>query len=121
MLMIRSCCPVPGAADRPLADKTIPLVIWQGALDNAVSPDRQQCGVDRLAFQNAPVTVCGDPNADHGSIAASIAAGSWSEQYLYAQLLGGAPPGACPAMTRADGSKPSCPALPKNGLAPTDP
>lgn len=109
------------AADRPLADKSLPIVIWQGALDLSVSPDRQQCGVDRLAAQGAPVTTCGDVNADHSSIAASIFAGSWSEQYLYAQLLGGTPPSACPAMVRADGSKPVCPPLPKNGLLPTDP
>ena len=113
-------------ADRPQPDKTLPIVIWQGLMDASVSPPLQQCGVDRLTAQGGQVSVCADAAADHSGIVTSVIASTWVDQYLNAQLLGGAAPAACPKFEKLDPmtmmSAPyKCATPPPNSVMPTDP
>jgi hypothetical protein len=105
-------------ADRPTIDgKGAPIVIWQGAKDTTVTPGYAQCGFDRitadLAAQSgatATLTVCGDPNADHGGAVRDGAA--WVNQWIAARALGAPEPPACPGVS-AIGS-PTCTNPPPN-------
>jgi len=81
------------AADRPPPDPAIPIVLWQGAADDFLTPAFQQCGIDRLVGQGADLTLCVSAQGDHGSVMPRSA--EWVHQYLAARLLAGPEPAAC--------------------------
>ena len=106
------------AADRPPPDPTIPIVLWQGMLDDFLSPGYQQCGIDRLVGQGANLTACIDDGADHSSIPSRSA--DWVRLYLAERLLGGPAPTACTPFSSIT-PPPGCSVPIANGLTPEDP
>lgn len=106
------------AADRPVPDPTIPIVLWQGARDDFLSPGYQQCGIDRLVAQGAQLTACADVDADHSDIAVRSSA---AVRAHLAHVFFGAPaPAACPRFADLQPT-PSCSIPIPNGTDPDDP
>ncbi|RYE93014.1 MAG: hypothetical protein EOO75_05335, partial [Myxococcales bacterium] len=103
--------------DRPAPDTTIPLVIWGGDQDAAVSPGRLRCGLDRLAAQGAPLTACASPGANHNDVL--LRASDWVRQHLAHSLLDAPAPAACLDYTTAITT--TCSTPPANSLLPADP
>jgi pimeloyl-ACP methyl ester carboxylesterase len=109
-------------ADRPPIDAhSAPIVVWQGAMDQTVTPGRAQCGFDKiqadLAAATAPTTtfqVCGDAMADHpGVVRRNI---YWVSQWIAARTLGQTEPAACPgtAPLQPQGGQLTCATPPSN-------
>ena len=98
-------------ADRPASDPTTPLVVWQGALDTTIPPDRAQCGFDRLNMDFASatknLTLCGDATATHGSVVRKNL--DWVNLWIAARVNGSADPAACVTPPTL-----MCPGLPPN-------
>lgn len=106
-------------ADRPPPDTAIPIYNWTGGLDDFVTPDFQQCGLDRLEAQGANLTACVEPDADHTSVIPRSA--DWVRQHLEAVLLGGEAPEPCVTLDEFDPMlECGIPIIP-NSLDPADP
>ena len=109
--------------DRPPLDGAgAPVVVFQGRADGTISPDRAQCGFEKMqrdlkkvAMAKATLTLCGDKEATHGSVIERNMA--WVVKWATARLGGGPEPAAC---TTIDALKPdgggdlTCPGLPPN-------
>jgi pimeloyl-ACP methyl ester carboxylesterase len=89
-------------ADRPTIDpNSAPIVVWHGAKDVDIPPDRAQCGFDRIQSDLAKAgnatttfTVCGDADADHtGVIQRDI---EWVSQWIGTRATGQPDPPGCP-------------------------
>jgi len=85
--------------------------VWQGAMDATLTPDRAQCGFDRMKkdLMGAPsrLPICGDPAGTHGGVVRNDM--PYMLDWLGARLMGTAEPAACtpPPMN-------TCPSLPPN-------
>jgi hypothetical protein len=130
MALGQSCDQEPAAtwvtraiADRPAIDPySAPIVIWHGAVDTTISPARAQCGFDKLqadlAAASAPtttITICGDPEADHGGVIERDM--DWIAQWIDARVGGQPDPPGCPGtapLQPADGSPLVCATPPVN-------
>jgi pimeloyl-ACP methyl ester carboxylesterase len=112
------------SADRPAVDPSgAPLLIWQGGADAVVTPSGAMCGVDKIRRDldaagkgraSATLTVCADPQADHGSI--TVRPMSWIGRWIAARTMGAAEPEPCAGVDAlgAGGASPSCSILPPN-------
>jgi hypothetical protein len=108
-------------ADRPPIDPNgAPIVVWHGAMDKDITPDRAQCGFDRIQsdLASAPSAtttfkVCGDPIADHGGVIQRDM--DWVSQWIAARAAGEPDPD-CPGtapLQPADGPL-TCAVPPQN-------
>jgi hypothetical protein len=87
--------------DRPAVDpQGVPMALLAGSRDEAVTPDRAQCGIDKIERDlaaapgaTASLVTCGDPEATHGSIITRNAA--WAVAWMAARFGGGPEPSAC--------------------------
>jgi pimeloyl-ACP methyl ester carboxylesterase len=81
-------------ADRPHLTgkaKTTPIVLFYGAKDTTIPPDRMTCAIDRLKKTDAAaVKICVDANALHGTIPALRA--GWANDWIASLTLGGTAP-----------------------------
>jgi predicted esterase len=105
-------------ADRPPPDPAIPIVIWQGALDDFLVPGFQKCAIDRLEGQGADLQVCVDEAGTHSSIVTADAA--WVRDYFASLALGADGPAPC-AGIEALGEDLSCSMPIANSVEPTEP
>jgi pimeloyl-ACP methyl ester carboxylesterase len=117
------------AKDRPAIDVNgAPIVLWQGALDETVTPPYAKCGVDKMRLDLGASTdklkVCGDPTAVHGASADDAnksdgitrRAADWVNQWIGARAMGTAEPSACTGeeALQPEGGTLTCPNLPPN-------
>ena len=94
-------------ADRPAIDPNgAPILVWAGLGDTTIAPPLAMCGFQKLdhdlfatplgsalAANNAQLTICGDPTADHvGVVDADFA---YVNQWIATQTLGSPAPTAC--------------------------
>lgn len=115
--------------DRPALDpQGAPILIWQGGLDQTVSPGYAKCGFDKiradLGASADKLKVCGDPTAIHGAFVGdpvNLSDGitrrgmDWVNAWLSARTLGTAEPAACAGEEAlAVGGTLTCAAPPKN-------
>jgi pimeloyl-ACP methyl ester carboxylesterase len=82
-------------ADRPpLDDAGAPVLFWHGGADVTIPPGRARCAIDKVtAEMGTRATICGDPDADHGTIVPQ--AMPFVSSWLGARLLGEPEPAAC--------------------------
>ncbi|MEO8874029.1 MAG: alpha/beta fold hydrolase, partial [Polyangiaceae bacterium] len=107
------------AADRPHLEGTaasVPILLEYGKNDTAIPPERMACVLDRLKTDNANVTVCLDPNADHTGVVIDQA--DYVTDWIASKTNGAAAPPACAldqtALTSADGGAVICATPPPN-------
>jgi pimeloyl-ACP methyl ester carboxylesterase len=89
-------------ADRPTIDPYgAPIVVWHGAKDVDIPPNRAQCGFDRIQSDLAKAgnatttfTVCGDADADHTGVVQRDM--DWVSQWFAARAAGQPDPPGCP-------------------------
>ena len=109
-------------ADRPAIDPdSAPIVIWHGAKDTDIPPNRAQCGFDKLqsdlASATTPtttLTICGDADADHSGVAQRDT--EWITQWIGTRAAGQPDPPGCPgtAPLQPDGGTLACATPPAN-------
>jgi pimeloyl-ACP methyl ester carboxylesterase len=107
------------AEDRPhlpAPATEVPILLAWGAMDTTIGPDRITCAIDRLRSDDASLTVCVEPGADHGGILATKA--DHMADWIAARTLSAAEPTACAADEQAivdqNGMPASCNPLPPN-------
>jgi pimeloyl-ACP methyl ester carboxylesterase len=107
------------AEDRPHLSgpaTEVPILLAWGDMDTTIGPDRITCAIDRLRSDDAALTVCVDPGADHGGILASKA--DHMADWIAARTLGVPEPAACAddeeAIVDPRGMPASCNPLPPN-------
>jgi alpha-beta hydrolase superfamily lysophospholipase len=86
------------SADRPrLTGKaaTTPILLAYGGKDTTIPPGRMQCGLDRLKEDGTKLTVCVDPDKDHGGIVS--AKSDYVSDWIGSVALGEPAPAACAA------------------------
>ena len=105
-------------ADRPPVLTSTPIVHITGEKDDFLVPGYQQCGIDRLEAQGAPLTVCVEPGSNHSGVVPDSA--DWVRRLLAHVLLGEAEPEAC-AGQEVFAEAPTCNLPIPNGLLPTEP
>ena len=107
------------AADRPHLQgtaPTIPILLEYGKNDTTIPPERMACVLDRLKTDNANVTVCVDPAADHTGVV--VDQSDYVTDWIASKTMGAAAPAACAhdqsALTSADGGAVVCATPPPN-------
>ncbi|GAC1353115.1 MAG: hypothetical protein NVSMB1_23110 [Polyangiales bacterium] len=83
-------------ADRPhLTGKAaaVPILLAYGGKDDTLAPDRMKCVVDRLRKDGANLTVCLDPDTDHGGIVRTKP--DFANDWIASKTLGAPAPPAC--------------------------
>ena len=90
------------SADRPHLTgtaATTPILLAYGGKDTTIRPDLMKCALDRLADEAKQLTVCVDPEQDHGGIvsAKSDYVGDW----IASVALGAPAPALCAANASA--------------------
>jgi len=106
-------------ADRPGASSSTPIVHFTGENDDFVVPGYQQCGIDRLVAQGAPLEICVSPGSNHSGIIPDSA--DWLRRHLAHVLLGGAEPEPCATQQEVFGKVPTCNLPIANSVDPSDP
>jgi len=106
------------AVDRPQVDPDIPIVHVTGAQDDFVTPNAQQCGIDRLEADGGDLELCVEPTGNHSSTVSRSA--GWVRRHLAARLLGEPDPDPCPGQEAFD-APPECDVPVRNGLEPGTP
>ncbi|MFW5740783.1 MAG: hypothetical protein ACOC1F_10510, partial [Myxococcota bacterium] len=84
-------------ADRPhLSGKaaTVPILVSYGGKDDAITPDRFQCVLDRLEGDGANLEYCYDPEGMHGELPAQL--GGYAINWIASKTLGEPLSAACP-------------------------
>jgi hypothetical protein len=83
-------------ADRPQLDPSgAPVVLWQGAQDQLITPDLAKCGVEKIQRDPSPsFKLCGDAAADHETIESRNTA--WVTKWIEARTQGAPDTLACP-------------------------
>ena len=89
-----------------------------GENDDFLTPDFQQCGVERMEAQGAPLEVCVSPGSNHSGIIPDAA--DWLRRHLAHVLLGEEAPEPCAGQEVFD-ELPTCSLPIDNGLDPTEP
>lgn len=105
-------------ADRPAMTTSTPIVHFTGESDDFLTPDFQQCGIDRIEAQGAPIEVCVAPGSNHSGIIPDSA--DWLRQHLAHTLLDEPAPEPCAGQELFD-EPPSCSLPIDNGLDPSEP
>ena len=85
-------------ADRPhLTGKAldVPVLVTYGGKDDAITPDRFQCVLDRLEGDGANLEYCYDPEGMHGELPAQL--GGYAINWLAHKTLGEALEAPCPS------------------------
>ena len=107
------------SADRPhlTGNATrVPILIVYGDQDEWIPADRETCGFDRLASDQANATVCIVAGATHDGVVGARA--DYVNDWIAARALGGAAPTACgpgaEALVDTMGSPITCATLPRN-------
>lgn len=75
--------------DRPHltgAAAQVPILVAYGGMDDAITPDRFQCVLDRLQEDKANLTYCFEPEGMHGELPAQ--AGAYAVDWIAHQTLG---------------------------------
>ena len=86
------------SADRPHLTgkaKTTPILLAYGGKDDTIPPGRMQCGLDRLKEDGVQLSVCVDPDKDHGGIVSAKA--DYVSDWIASVALGAPAPSACAA------------------------
>ena len=104
--------------DRPGMTTSTPIVHFTGENDDFLTPDFQQCGVERMEAQGAPLEVCVSPGSNHSGIIPDAA--DWLRRHLAHVLLGEEAPEPCAGQEVFD-ELPTCSLPIDNGLDPTEP
>lgn len=84
--------------DRPhLTGKaaTVPILLTYGGKDDAITPDRFQCVLDRLHEDQANLEYCYDPEGMHGELPAQL--GGYAINWIAHKTLGEAMTSSCPS------------------------
>ena len=105
--------------DRPHltgAAAQVPILVAYGGKDDAITPDRFQCVLDRLQEDKANVTYCFEPDGMHGELPAQ--AGGFAVDWIAHQTLGTPLTATCPSdkieLTNDKGEPMKCASLPPN-------
>jgi hypothetical protein len=106
-------------ADRPhLTGKaaTVPILLTYGGKDDAITPDRFQCVLDRLQEDQATLEYCYDPEGMHGELPAQL--GGYAINWIAHKTLGEAMTSSCPStemnLVDGDGNPQKCATPPPN-------
>jgi pimeloyl-ACP methyl ester carboxylesterase len=84
------------SSDRPhLTGKaaSTPILLAYGGKDTTIPPGRMKCALDRLREDNAQLSVCVDPDTDHGGVVSSKA--DYVSDWIARVALGAPAPAAC--------------------------
>lgn len=84
------------SADRPHltgAAATTPIFVAYGGKDTTIQPSLMKCALDRLAEESKQLTVCVDPDQDHGGIVSATS--DRVGDFIANVALGGPPQAAC--------------------------
>lgn len=87
-------------ADRPhLTGKaaTVPILVTYGGKDDAITPDRFQCVLDRLQTDGVNAEYCFDPEGMHGELPAQL--GGYAINWIAHKTLGEPLEADCPSTT----------------------
>jgi len=106
-------------ADRPhLTGKaaTVPILVTYGGKDDAITPDRFQCALDRLQEDQANLEYCFDPEGMHGELPLQL--GGYAINWIANKTLGEALDAPCPSkeikLVDEDGAPMKCATPPPN-------
>jgi Secretory lipase len=105
-------------ADRPPLTASTPIVHITGEMDGFVPPGFQQCGLDRILAQGAPIDVCVQPGSNHSGVIPDSA--DWLRRHLAHVLLDEPAPESCAGQEVFD-EPPVCSLPIPNGLDPSEP